>query len=109
MMRRWALPPQQPLMRSSGSVTAFQVPFFALAQDERSLLLATLAAWRDNGGSTEAIARQMFCHPNTVRLRLRRLESFTGRRLTDPLAAAEVLLALEAVQQSASAQIPPPV
>ncbi|CAN5348263.1 helix-turn-helix domain-containing protein [soil metagenome] len=83
-------------------------PVLALAQDERSLLLSTLAAWRDNGGSTDAIARQMFCHPNTVRLRMRRLESFTGRLFTDPLAAAEVLLALEAVQQSFPAQIPPP-
>jgi hypothetical protein len=82
-------------------------PVLALAQDECGLLLTTLAVWRDNGGSTEAIARQMFCHPNTVRLRLRRLESFTGRRLSDPLAAAEVLLALEAVQQSPPVQIPP--
>jgi hypothetical protein len=83
-------------------------PVLTLSQDERSLLLSTLTAWRDNGGSTDAIARHMFCHPNTVRLRLRRLESFTGRQLTDPLAAAEVLLALEAVQQSVPVQIPPP-
>jgi hypothetical protein len=82
-------------------------PVLALAHDERSILLSTVAAWRDNGGSTDAIARQMFCHPNTVRLRLRRLESFTGRRLNDPLAAAEILLALEAVQQSAPVPIPP--
>jgi DNA-binding PucR family transcriptional regulator len=33
-------------------------------------------------------------------LRLRRLESFTGRQLTDPLAAAEILLALESVEQT---------
>lgn len=73
-------------------------PVLALDDDEQRLLLATLAAWRDNGGSTDATAKQLFCHPNTVRLRLRRLESLTARRLTDPLAAAEVLLALQ-VQQ----------
>jgi DNA-binding PucR family transcriptional regulator len=58
-------------------------PVLALAQEERSLLLSTLAAWRDNGGSTDAVARQVFCHPNTVRLRLRRLESF-GHGLNSP-------------------------
>ena len=77
-------------------------PVLALAADEQSMLLSTLAAWRDNGGSTDSTARQLFCHPNTVRLRLRRLEGFTGRQLADPLAAAEILLALEAVQQLAS-------
>jgi sugar diacid utilization regulator len=46
-------------------------PVLALAGEERSLLLATLAAWRDNRGSTDATSRQILS-PNTVRLRLRR-------------------------------------
>ncbi|MGI3781704.1 MAG: hypothetical protein ACRYG2_13100 [Janthinobacterium lividum] len=33
-----------------------------------------------------------------MRLRLRRLESLTGRLLSDPRAAAETLLALESVE-----------
>jgi len=69
-----------------------------LPGEEQAILLSTLAAWRDNAGSTTAAARQLFCHPNTVRLRLRRLESLTGRLLSDPRAAAETLLALETVE-----------
>jgi hypothetical protein len=61
------------------------------------VLLQTLAAWRDNAGSATATARQMFCHPNTIRQRLRKLESCTGRSLSDPRATAELFLALEAI------------
>jgi DNA-binding PucR family transcriptional regulator len=70
------------------------------AQD-RAVLLETLGAWRDNHGSTEGAARQLYCHPNTIRLRLRRVEAATGRLLSDPRAAAEILLALEAVESGA--------
>jgi hypothetical protein len=67
-----------------------------LPPEQSTLLLQTLAAWRDNGGSATATARQMFCHPNTIRQRLRKLESCTGRSLSDPRATAELFLALEA-------------
>jgi DNA-binding PucR family transcriptional regulator len=66
-----------------------------LPREQSTLLLQTLAAWRDNGGSAVATARQMFCHPNTIRQRLRKLESGTGRSLSDPQATAELFLALE--------------
>ena len=36
----------------------------------------------------------MFVHPNTVRNRLRRLESLTLRSLSDPRHAAELYLAV---------------
>jgi DNA-binding PucR family transcriptional regulator len=68
-----------------------------LPPEQSALLLQTLAAWRDNGGSAAATARQMFCHPNTVRQRLRKLEACTGRSLTDPRATAELFLALQTV------------
>jgi sugar diacid utilization regulator len=68
-----------------------------LPPEQSSLLLQTLAAWRDNAGSATATARQMFCHPNTIRQRLRKLESCTGRSLSDPRATAELFLALEAI------------
>jgi sugar diacid utilization regulator len=61
-------------------------PVLELAPEQSALLLQTLAAWRDNGGSATTAARQMFCHPNTVRQRLRKLEQYTGRSLTDPQA-----------------------
>jgi hypothetical protein len=72
-------------------------PVLELPKEDRTVLLSTLAAWRDNDGSTDAAAKQLFCHPNTVRLRLRRLESATGRLLAHPGSAAELLLALEAI------------
>jgi hypothetical protein len=67
-----------------------------LPPEQSTLLLQTLAAWRDNGGSATAAAQQMFCHPNTIRQRLRKLESCTGRSLSDPQATAELFLALQA-------------
>jgi DNA-binding PucR family transcriptional regulator len=71
-------------------------PVLTLPAEQRDLLLQTLAAWRDNGGSAAATARQMFCHPNTIRHRLRRVEASTGRSLADPRATAELFIALEA-------------
>jgi DNA-binding PucR family transcriptional regulator len=66
-----------------------------LPQEQSTLLLQTLAAWRDNAGSADATATQLFCHPNTVRQRLRKVESSTGRSLSNPQAAAEIILALQ--------------
>jgi hypothetical protein len=74
-----------------------------LPPEQSTLLLQTLAAWRDNGGSATAAAQQMFCHPNTIRQRLRKLESCTGRSLSDPQATAELFLALQA-----AVLLPPP-
>lgn len=71
-------------------------PILGLPEEQRTLLLDTLAAWRDNGGSAKAAADVLFCHPNTVRHRLRRIETATKRSLSEPKAAAEVLIALEA-------------
>lgn len=66
-----------------------------LPQGQSTVLLQALAAWRDNTGSATATARQLFCHPNTVRQRLRKVESSTGRSLSDPQAVAEIFLALQ--------------
>ena len=56
-------------------------PILALPGDERDLLLETLAAWLDCGGSAGQTARRLFCHRNTVLNRLRRVEALTGRSL----------------------------
>jgi DNA-binding PucR family transcriptional regulator len=40
----------------------------------------------------------IYCHPNTVRYRLRRLQQHTGRSLDDPRAVAELLAALDALR-----------
>ena len=76
----------------SGSILAGlgQIP-----PGQRPVLLATLGAWLDNGGSASKAAGVLFCHPNTVRHRMRRLEQLTGRSLSDPRGIAELSLAFE--------------
>lgn len=51
----------------------------ALEGDERALLLETLRAWLETGGSASQTASRLYCHRNTVLNRLRRLEALTGR------------------------------
>jgi PucR C-terminal helix-turn-helix domain/GGDEF-like domain len=62
---------------------------------QRPVLLATLGAWLDHGGSAGQAASVLFCHPNTVRHRMRRIEQLTGRSLSDPRGIAELSLAFE--------------
>jgi hypothetical protein len=64
--------------------------------EDRKILLDTFEVWLHSRGSAELAAEQLFCHPNTVRQRLRRLEERTGRSLADPLDVTNLCLALEA-------------
>lgn len=73
-------------------------PILELEADERDLLLETLQAWIVAGGSTTEASAALFCHRNTVRNRLQRIETLTGRSLSDPSAIAEICLAVKAVQ-----------
>jgi DNA-binding PucR family transcriptional regulator len=57
-----------------------------------------LQAWFDAGGSAVETGKRIYCHPNTVRYRLRRLQEHTGRSLDDPKAVAELLAALDALR-----------
>lgn len=66
-----------------------------LPAPERALILATFEAWLDNGGSVTATASSLYCHYNTVRHRLRKLERLTGRSLRVPRELTELCLALE--------------
>jgi DNA-binding PucR family transcriptional regulator len=66
-----------------------------LPADERTLLLDTFQAWVDAGGSANDTAAKIFCHPNTVRHRLRRIEELTDRSLSRPKDVAELCLAFE--------------
>jgi sugar diacid utilization regulator len=67
-----------------------------LPDEERAVLVGTLRTWLACGGSVDAAAKTMFCHPNTVRYRLNRVTEHTGRSLTDPRAVTELNLALQA-------------
>lgn len=73
-------------------------PVLDLPAQDRSTLLETLRSWFEAGGSAVETGKRIFCHPNTVRYRLRRLQEHTGRSLDDPAGAAELLAALEALR-----------
>jgi hypothetical protein len=55
-----------------------------LPDDEREVLLDTLAAFLGSDGSPTRAADELYCHRNTVMHRLRRIETVTGRKVTDP-------------------------
>ncbi len=74
--------------------------FADLAADERKLLLDTFRAFLDNNGSVPETAAALFCHPNTVRYRLKRIEERTGRSLNNPRQLAELCLAFEVIEQT---------
>jgi PucR C-terminal helix-turn-helix domain/GGDEF-like domain len=76
----------------AGSILA---PLGQIPAGQRAVLLDTFGAWLDNGGSASKTASVLFCHPNTVRHRMRRLEQLTGRSLSDPRAIAELSIAFE--------------
>jgi hypothetical protein len=69
--------------------------FGDLPDDEREMLFETFRAWQDNDASVRGAAERLFCHPNTVRHRLRRIEKHTGRSLARPRDVAELCLAFE--------------
>ncbi|MFI5612942.1 helix-turn-helix domain-containing protein [Amycolatopsis sp. NPDC051903] len=72
-------------------------PILDLPGDDRNVLLLTLRAWFDCQGSTKLTSERMFCHPNTIRHRLRRITEELGRSLTNPADIAELGAALRAL------------
>ena len=64
-----------------------------LPSAEQDILLATLRTWLECGGNASAAARQLFCHRNTVRNRLHRLEALSGQSLSDPRGVAGLSIA----------------
>jgi sugar diacid utilization regulator len=80
-----------------------------LAADDHKALVETIEAWIAEGGSTTRVANRLFCHRNTVRNRLQRVETLTGRSLDDPTAVAEICLAMTSLALSdPSEDIDPP-
>lgn len=72
-------------------------PILDLPGDDGNVLLLTLRAWFDCQGSTKLTSERMFCHPNTIRHRLKRITEELGRSLTDPADIAELGAALRAL------------
>lgn len=62
---------------------------------DRDTLLATFRAWVACRGSVATASERLFCHPNTVRHRLKRIEKMTGKSLDHPRELAELCLAVE--------------
>jgi hypothetical protein len=87
-------------------VRAVLGPVLDLPAQDRATLLGTLQAWFDAGGSAVETGRRIYCHPNTVRYRLRRLQEHTGRSLDDPKAVAELLAALDALSLTQTTSAP---
>jgi hypothetical protein len=75
-----------------------------LPGDEREVLLDTLAAFLASDGSPTRAADELYCHRNTVMHRLRRIESVTGRKLTDPRSRLLWQLALLGTERRRPAQ-----
>ncbi|MCW2649303.1 MAG: PucR family transcriptional regulator [Mycobacterium sp.] len=66
-----------------------------LPDDDREVLYRTFRSWVTHKGSLADTAAALFCHPNTVRHRLRRIEEHTGHSTTVPHDLAELCLAFE--------------
>ncbi|SNB80747.1 MULTISPECIES: helix-turn-helix domain-containing protein [unclassified Streptomyces] len=77
-------------------------PLLTLVPAERSLLVETLEAWLECGGSVGRAAGRLGCHRNTVFNRLRRLERLTARSLSRPRELVDLVLALEVLRLSSA-------
>ena len=77
-----------------------------LPDDEREVLLDTLEAFLESDGSPTRAADELYCHRNTVMHRLRRIETVTGHKLTDPRSRLHWQLALLGIQRSRSVPRP---
>jgi DNA-binding PucR family transcriptional regulator len=78
----------------------------ALPAADRDVLLDTVDAWVGNAGSAKQTAGQLYCHPNTVRYRLQRVQHELRMSLTDPNAVAQLVVALRAWRMLGDARPP---
>lgn len=69
-------------------------PLAELGESAREKLTETLRSWLLHHGRREAIAAELFVHPQTVRYRMGQLRELYGRRLEDPRTVLELTLAL---------------
>ncbi|HHV20943.1 MAG TPA: PucR family transcriptional regulator [Propionibacterium sp.] len=70
----------------------------AMPDRARDPLVETLEHWLEAKGSVAEAAHTLFCHPNTVRYRINRLEEILGVDLSDPGDLAEVASAVQALK-----------
>jgi hypothetical protein len=94
-----------PVLVASSPTTSYRVAKTVLGKlletdpEDRDMLLMTLEAFFEVSGSAVEAGKRLFCHPNTVRHRLHRVEQQTGRSLNNPRDSAELYIALEALRR----------
>jgi hypothetical protein len=69
-------------------------PLADLGEGAREKLTETLRSWLLHQGRREAVAAELFVHPQTVRYRMGQLRELYGKRLEDPRTVLELTLAL---------------
>ncbi|MGH8827467.1 MAG: PucR family transcriptional regulator, partial [Jiangellaceae bacterium] len=89
-----ALLPERALAGDAEAVHDLVSEVFLPVAEAGPVVLETLAAYLETGGSVEAAARLLFVHPNTVRYRLRRVADVVGLTPTDPRDAYTLRLAV---------------
>ncbi|WP_051732178.1 PucR family transcriptional regulator [Kitasatospora phosalacinea] len=92
-----------PMLVASAPSTASRIgnqvlgPVMELPDGQREQLLTTMSTWFAVDGSADKAAKLLYCHPNTIRYRLRRIEQLSGRSFERRLDSAELYIALQAV------------
>ncbi|GAA2787840.1 helix-turn-helix domain-containing protein [Saccharopolyspora taberi] len=77
-------------------------PLAGLEPKQRAKMTETLLAWlRCRGGGAPEVAARLGLHPQTVRYRMRQLESLFGDQLDDPCARLELEIVLRAGELTA--------
>jgi hypothetical protein len=71
-------------------------PMAHLSPGAREKLTETLRSWLLHHGRREAVAAELFVHPQTVRYRMTQLREIYGKRLEDPRTVLELTVALGA-------------
>jgi hypothetical protein len=69
-------------------------PLEKLRQSTSAKLVETLRSWLLHHGRREAVAAELFVHPQTVRYRMGQLREIFGDRLEDPRSILELTLAV---------------
>jgi purine catabolism regulator len=75
------------------------------AGSRRGALVPTLGVYLDACGNLEATARRLGVHPNTLRLRIARIQELTGRDLQLAATRLDFALALAALDLSGSTDL----
>jgi hypothetical protein len=89
-----ALLPERALAGDESAQHTLVADVYQPIADAGPVVVETVAAYLETGGSVEAAARLLFVHPNTVRYRLRRVTDVAGLTPANPRDAYTLRLAV---------------